>query len=178
MNSPEQLKFPIGKFKKPEVITKSHIDKWTGDISKFPERLNKEVKLLSDAQLDTTYREGGWTLRQVIHHCADSHINSLIRFKLALTEEKPTIKPYFEDRWAQLSDYKMPIEPSLKLLEGLHKRWVFLLNKLNEGDLKKAFVHPEHQQEFLLDETIGIYAWHCNHHLAHITTLKQLKGWA
>lgn len=174
----EILRFPIGRFKKPEIISPELIQRWIGDIESFPSRVKNEVIHLSDEQLDTPYRENGWTIRQVVHHCADSHMNSFTRFKLTLTEEKPIIKPYWEDRWAELLDSKtMEIGPSLQMLEGVHKRWVVLLNSLTEQDYAKSFVHPEHGKEFQLDENIGIYAWHCNHHLAHITQLKKRKNW-
>lgn len=175
----EKLRFPIGKYQKPSEITSEILAKYIADIESFPSRLKSEVEHLSDAQLDTQYRPEGWTIRQVVHHCADSHANALIRFKLAMTEDTPTIRPYYEDRWAELPDSKtMPLEPSLMLLEGLHIRWTVILKSLNESDLQKAFIHPEHGKSFKLDENTGIYAWHCNHHLAHITTLKERKGWA
>ena len=174
----EQLKYPIGKFEKPEIITKDIIAKWILDISVFPKNLKNEVSHLTDEQLDAPYRVNGWTIRQVIHHCADSHINSFIRFKLALTEEKPTIKPYWEDRWAELIDSTItPVEHSLILLDGLHFRWVILLNSLTEQDFEKSFIHPEHKNEINLKESVGLYAWHCKHHLAHITELKKIKNW-
>jgi hypothetical protein len=178
MSELENLKFPIGKFQKPEKLTKEIIESFIQDIESFPSRLKKEVATLNNDQLDTPYRPQGWTIRQVVHHCADSHMNSIIRFKLALTEDKPTIKPYYEERWAELTDSKiLPVEPSLKLLEGLHTRWTVLLKSLKEEDFQKTFIHPEHGREFRIDENIGVYAWHCNHHLAHITTLKKTKNW-
>lgn len=134
--------------------------------------------LLSDAQLDTPYRPEGWTIRQVVHHCADSHMNAIIRLKLALTEEKPVIKPYFEDRWAELVDGKsLPIEPSLKILEGVHKRWVLLLENLTASQFQRTFVHPELGTEFSLAVATANYAWHCEHHLAHITNVQTRNGW-
>ncbi|CAN1543975.1 metal-dependent hydrolase [Flavobacteriaceae bacterium] len=174
----DQLKYPIGKFDKPTVIKKDILKKWISDISTFHKRLLSEVINLTDEQLDTPYRPDGWTIRQVIHHCADSHMNSLTRLKLTLTEDKPTIKPYFEERWAELADSKnLPIEPSLKMIEGIHERWTVLLNNLSESDYSKIFIHPEHGKEFRIDENIGIYAWHCNHHLAHITETKKSNNW-
>lgn len=174
----EKLKFPIGTFAKPTLITSDILNKWISDISTFPSRLSNEVKNLTDEQLDTQYRPNGWTIRQVIHHCADSHMNSLIRLKLTLTEDKPTIKPYFEDRWAELHDTKkMPIQPSLKMLEGIHERWTVLLNHLTEEQHARIFIHPEHGKTFRVDENIGVYAWHCNHHLAHITETKRRNNW-
>jgi len=169
----EQLKFPIGRFKKPNIITKEILQDWIADIEVFPKRLSEEVANLSDLQLDTPYRPEGWTIRQVVHHCADSHMNSFIRLKLALTEESPIIKPYYEDRWAELDDSKnMYIIPSLKMLEGIHERWTKLLMNLSDEQLSRVFIHPEHGKSFRVDENIGIYAWHCNHHLAHIIQAK------
>ena len=174
----DELKFPIGQFICPEKITEALLVKYKNAIATFPERLKKEVLHLNDHQLNTPYRQDGWTIRQVVHHCADSHMNSLIRFKLALTEDNPTIRPYFEERWAELADSKtMPIESSLKMLEGIHERWTVLLNSLTQSDLARTFVHPQSGQQFQLAENIGIYAWHCDHHLAHVTTLKQRNGW-
>ena len=174
----EELKYPIGKFVKPDYYTPEILNQYILDIGLFPSRLRAEVEQLTDEQLDTCYRPDGWTIRQVVHHCADSHMNSFTRFKLALTEEKPTIKPYFEDRWAELVDSKsMPIEPSLKILEGLHQRWVVLLKSLTKEDLERRFVHPEHGKELKLDGTLGLHAWHCHHHLAHITNAKKLNQW-
>jgi len=174
----EELKYPIGRYDRPTAFTADNLKKSIQDIEDFPKKIRKEVQSLSDVQLDTPYRPAGWTIRQLVNHCADSHMNSLIRFKLALTEEKPIIKPYFEDRWAELPDSKnIPIEPALKLVEGLHERWVVLLKNLTEEQLAKTFIHPEHAKEFSLEETITIYAWHCNHHLAHLTRLKQTKNW-
>jgi hypothetical protein len=167
--STEHLQYPIGQFSMPESITKEIISHWIDDIASFPERLRIAVSELSDEQLEHTYRPGGWTIRQVIHHCADSHMNSFIRFKLALTEDQPTIKPYYEDRWAELQDTKnMTVQSSLKILEGLHLRWTHLLRALTQTDYARTFYHPENKKTIRLDENIGIYAWHCNHHLAHI----------
>ncbi len=174
----EALKYPIGKYNKPNILTPEIIRRYIADIESFPKRLRQEVELLNEEQLNTPYRPEGWTIRQVVHHCADSHMNSLIRFKLALTEEAPTIKPYDEERWAELADSKtMPIVPSLQLLESLHQRWTVLLKNLNDSDLSKTFIHPEHGKIFRIDENMGVYAWHGNHHLAHITSLKARMNW-
>lgn len=170
----EKLKYPIGKFKKPENITKEHIGNWLRIIDEFPAELNNEVKGLTEKELEKQYRPNGWTIKQVVNHCADSHMNSLIRFKLALTEETPTIKPYFENLWAELPDSKdYPIGDSLKILEGLHARWTTLLKHLNENDLERALFHPETKEKIPLKTNIGIYAWHCQHHLAHVINAKQ-----
>lgn len=174
----EQQKFPIDVFIKPNVITKPIITDWIKIIATFPIEVKKATQSLSDTQLDTPYRDGGWTIRQVVHHCADSHMNSFIRFKLALTEENPTIKPYFEDCWATFPDYTLhSIESSIKILEGLHSRWETLLLHLDEIQLNRIFTHPEHGIQITLAENIGIYAWHCKHHLAHIVALKQKENW-
>lgn len=171
------LRFPIGTYKKTVDPSKHQLAGFISDIHLFPQRLREAVEPLSQAQLDTPYRPGGWTVRQVVHHCADSHMNSIIRFKLALTEDVPTVKPYQEDRWAELADSKTAIAFSLCILDGLHSRWTALLDALTEAELKKTFTHPEHTSPFKIDEYIGMYSWHCNHHLAHITTLKQREGW-
>lgn len=175
----ESLKYPIGKFEKPTNITNDALQKWILDIATFPARIREAVRHLTDEQQNTPYRPDGWTIQQVVHHCADSHMNSLVRLKLALTEENPTIKPYYEERWAVLEDSKnMPIESSLKMLEGIHERWVFLLRNLEVEAFSKTFVHPEHGKLVRIDENIGMYAWHCNHHLAHITELKKRNKWS
>ena len=174
----EKLKFPIGHFVKPVELPKQVIETFIADIESFPSRLEKEVATLKEEQLDAEYRPKGWTIRQVVHHCADSHMNSLTRFKLTLTEDKPVIKPYWEDRWAELPDSKsMSVEPALQMLKGLHARWTYLLKSIKEEEWQRSFIHPEHGREIALGENIGIYAWHCNHHLAHITSLKARKNW-
>jgi hypothetical protein len=174
----DKLRYPIGKFITPEVYTTDYLSERIQEIADFPALLKKEVSQLSDEQLDTPYRDGGWTIRQVTHHCADSHMNCFIRLKWALTEDTPTIKFYYEDLWGEMVDNtKMPIEPTLALLEGLHFRLAYLMNSLSESDLNKSFIHPEHNATFQIKEIIGTYAWHGLHHLAHITELKNSKGW-
>ena len=174
----EQFRFPIGKYETPTIITSAQIIEWKGIIAALPNELRAEVAELTANQLDTRYRPKGWTIRQVVHHLADSHLNAYMRFKLALTEDCPTIRPYAEPKWAELPDGKSgPIGPSLDLLQGLHARWVLMLDQLNAADLAREYVHPEHRRNFRLDDTIGIYAWHCGHHMAHITRLKAWKGW-
>ena len=169
----EKLMFPIGDFNRPDAISNEHVSTWIKTIAAFPEQLRTEVSSLTEHQLDTTYRPGGWSIRQVVHHCADSHLNSFIRIKLALTEDTPTVKPYFEDKWAELPDGKsMDVEASLKIIEGLHARWVFLLNSLTSHELNRSFFHPEHYKTIQIDEIVGFYAWHCQHHLAHIRIAK------
>ena len=131
---------------------------------------------MNDAQLDTHYRPGGWTVRQTVHHVADSHLNAYVRFKLALTEDTPTIRPYDEAEWAELPDSTMPLENSFKIIEGVHSRWVNLLNSMSDDDYQKKLVHPE-SGEWTLEKFLGLYAWHSKHHTAHITKLAEREGW-
>ncbi|PIE49189.1 MAG: metal-dependent hydrolase [Flavobacteriales bacterium] len=174
----EQLKYPIGKVELPSPITSSHICKWIEIIESFPKQLKKIVSGLSEEQLDTPYRPEGWTVRQLIHHLADSHLNSYIRFRWALTEVKPVIKPYYEDRWAELPDSRSaPIRLSLNLLKALHAKWAYLLKGLNANELQHTFIHPHGNKETSLAEAIGQYAWHCVHHYAHINNLKKRNNW-
>lgn len=178
MEELEKLKHPIGQHEKPALITQELMQSFIQKIAAFPENLKKAVIHLSDEQLDTPYRPDGWTIRQVVHHCADSHMNALCRFKLALTEDNPVIKPYHEEIWAELADSKtLEIAPSLILLEGLHQRWVKLLSSLSAAELQRSFIHPSHGNKVFLDENTSIYAWHGEHHLAQITELKKRKNW-
>jgi uncharacterized damage-inducible protein DinB len=170
------MKYPIGTFQFDDEITSSVTSVWINEIEDLPGLLRDAVKDLDKEQLDTAYRSGGWTVRQVIHHLADSHMNAYVRFKLALTEEKPVIKPYEETKWAELSDYKLPIDISLSLLEALHIRWTDLLLSLIPADMEKTFIHPD-SGEVSVGKNIGIYAWHGRHHLAQITSLCNRKGW-
>ena len=173
----QKLKYPIGRYAKPDPITPEILEERIAIIEAFPKKMAAEVAALSDEQLDTPYRPGGWTIRQVVHHCADSHMNAFVRLKLTLTEDKPTVKPYLEARWAELPDSSLPVELSLKLLEGLHARWAWLLRSLSEEELAMRFVHPEQGRETRLDGLITLYGWHCEHHLAHITGIKREKNW-
>lgn len=173
----EHLKYPIGKARIPDNIAAKDVDKWISILESFPRKLRLITQNLTDEQLDTPYREGGWTVRQVVHHVVDSHYNSYIRFKWTLTEDKPVIKAYFEERWAELDDYKAPIELSLMALDSLHAKWVYLLKSLSDADLKKVFIHPETNEEVSLEKNIGIYAWHSKHHYAHIGNLLTSKDW-
>ncbi|MFB9325703.1 YfiT family bacillithiol transferase [Paenibacillus aurantiacus] len=171
-------RYPIGPFAHEGAVTPEQRETWIREIEKLPAKLRLAVEGLSEEQLDTPYREGGWTVRQVVHHVADSHMNSLTRFKLALTEDQPTIKPYAEERWAELADTRTaPVELSLHLIEALHERWVLLLESLTEAEFERAFYHPESGETVPLDRSLGIYAWHGNHHAAHITALRARKGW-
>ena len=171
------LRYPIGKFEYTGPLTKSERNALIEDIDSLPANLRKAVDGLSDEQLETPYRPGGWTVRQVVHHLADSHINSHVRFRLALTEEQPTIKPYFQERWAELNDARSaPMHVSLDLLDALHRRWVILLKSLSDADFSKSFEHPE-SGTVTLDRNLGLYAWHGKHHVAHITALRERMGW-
>ncbi len=173
----EKLRYPIGKFKTEDNITTKMIKEFILEIEKAPDELKRAVNVLSETQLNTPYRSGGWTVKQVVHHLADSHMNSYIRFKLALTEKSPQIKPYDEAEWAKLKDSEeTPVQVSVDLFAALHKRWIILLNNLSSNDLKKTFFHPE-RGLVRLDKTIALYAWHGKHHIAHINSLRKRMGW-
>ena len=170
-------RYPIGQFTWTGSTTPDQRISAIGDIAAAPARMRGAVAGLTNAQLDTPYREGGWTVRQVVHHVPDSHMNSYIRFKFALTEHEPTIKPYDEGVWANLIDARTAaVDPSLDLLEGLHHRWAILLRSLTEDDVKRKFHHPE-LGTVSIDQYIALYAWHSKHHVAHITALRERKGW-
>jgi hypothetical protein len=174
----QQLKSPIGPFEMPKTISQHQLDNWIQRIQDLPARLRLKVEGLSDEQLDTQYRPSGWTLRQVVHHLPDSHMNSYIRFKLAVTEKNPTIRPYHEDRWAECLEARTaPIESSLLLLESLHHRWVLFLRSLKAEEFLKTFVHPEHNEILILQNVLALYAWHGEHHLGHITATKRNNNW-
>lgn len=172
-----ELRYPIGQFSPPDTVTVDRVDRWTDDIAALPADLRRVVCSLTDFQLDTRYRPGGWTVRQVVHHLPDSHMNSFVRFKWALTENRPVIKPYDEKLWALLPDSRAAIAHSLDLLGALHSRWVDLLRGLDWPQLQREFVHPE-SGPAALAVTVGSYAWHGRHHLAHIERLVQRKGWS
>lgn len=174
----EKLQYPIGKFEAPKLYTRKYLEEKIEKIEHFPKILKNEVHTLSEVQLNTPYRPEGWSIRQVIHHCADSHMNCFIRIKWALTENQPVIKYYEEALWGEGIDNRtMPIEPSLQLLTGLHFRLGYVLRGLKEEELLKTFIHPEHGKIFSIQDMIGMYAWHCEHHLAQITELKKRKKW-
>jgi hypothetical protein len=174
----ETLKHPIGQANIPEKITKKNIEDWISVLERFPQELEFLIRDLSDNQLEIPYREGGWSIRQVVHHCYDSHHNSYTRFKWALTEDKPLIKAYFEEKWAELHDSKSgPIFLTIDALKALHAKWVYLLNGLSNLELEKSFIHPSENNEVSLKENIGIYAWHCQHHYSHIEQLMLREGW-
>ncbi|KGR75623.1 YfiT family bacillithiol transferase [Ureibacillus sinduriensis] len=167
-------RYPIGQFTCGETISLEDIQRWIEEIKTFPKELREVVEGLGEEMLENTYREGGWTIRQLVHHIADSHLNSYIRFKLALTETNPTIKPYAEDKWAELPDSSLPIEISLNIIQSLHERWAFLLANLTVAQHKRNFIHPD-SGDIPLEMNVGLYAWHGNHHLAHIRNAIQ-KG--
>jgi len=174
MTTLHQLRFPVGEFIATPNPGPALIASWIEIIAHFPKVVRQEVEHLDDQALATPYRPNGWTIRQVVHHCADSHLNAFTRFKLALTEDGPNIKPYDEAAWAELPDTtQADIGFSLSLLDGLHARWAILLNHLNEEDFKKQFFHPEHGTAFSLLLTIDNYQWHCRHHLEHIRQAKR-----
>jgi uncharacterized damage-inducible protein DinB len=172
------LRYPVGRFGVEGEITPARREGWIGEVAEAPGLLRAAVLGLSEEQFDTPYREGGWTVRQVVHHVPDSHLNAYVRFKLALTEENPTIRPYEEARWAELPDTAgTHIGVSLMLLEALHRRWVVLLRALTEPQWARTVYHPESQKQFQLDALLAQYAWHGRHHVAHITTLRDRMGW-
>lgn len=173
----EKLKYPIGRYHEAENIEKAEINNFIKEIETLPQRLADAVRGLSTEQLRTRYRPDGWTIQQVVHHIADSHLNAYVRFKLALTEDNPVIKPYNEKLWAELPDSKLlDINVSLTLIDSLHRRWTVLLKQLNDNELEKKFLHPDSGMK-TLSETVCQYAWHVNHHLAHIISLKEKMKW-
>jgi hypothetical protein len=171
------LRYPIGKFLPKEEYTKNELEQFIGRIESLPSKLEREVGNLTSSQLDTPYRDGGWTVRQVIHHMADSHLNAYIRFKWTLTEETPMIKAYNEKAWAETVEMKANPNLSIALLKALHAKWIVLLRGHTATDLKKEFIHPETKKHIRLENLMGMYAWHGEHHLAHITALKVRMGW-
>ena len=163
------LKYPIGEYDYQQEVKPANIREWITQIKAFPGQMRETVSVLSEDQLNLSYRPGGWSIHQLVHHVCDSHLNGYIRFKLALTENLPTIKPYDQEKWAELADYdQLPVKDSLDFLELLHKRWVVLLHSMNETDFNRQLNHPE-SGILSLKTYLGAYAWHCRHHLAHIT---------
>jgi hypothetical protein len=171
------LRFPIGRFERRETLTAEERVAMIEQIAETPARIREAIAGLGDAQLDTPYREGGWTVRQVVHHVPDSHMNAFIRLKLALTEDEPTVRPYDEAAWAELADAReTPIEVSMTLLESLHTRWTGLMRALREDDFRRTLRHPDHGV-MTVDWLMAMYAWHGRHHTAHITALRERQGW-
>ena len=174
----DDFRFPVGRFVRPTELSGADRRREIEVIAAAPANLRDAVRGLSNAQLDTPYRPDGWTVRQVVHHIPDSHANALIRFKLALTEETPTIKPYNEAAWATLEDARTtPIEVSLSLVDGLHDRWIRILNVMSASDFARTLRHPE-SGVLSLDQMLALYAWHSRHHVAHITALCSRNGWS
>ncbi len=171
------LSYPIGKYE-PQPFSQTQKEKWLTDIRFLPEELERSFLNLDAAQLHTPYREGGWTVQQLIHHVADSHMNAYTRFKLGLTENNPTIKPYEEKEWALLADNELiPINVSITLLHALHQRWYAAIKGLGDADWERVVVHPEHGRQMSLWFLLGLYAWHGKHHTRHITSLREREGW-
>lgn len=174
----EFLKYPIGKFELPKNISVEDIQKWITHLSELPRKLEEDVQKLSRAQLDNPYRPEGWTLKQLIHHIADSHMNAFLRFKWALTEDEPTIKAYDEKAFAELYDTRLaPVEISLDFIRALHGKWVILLENMSSSDFDRTFIHPESGYRYSLKESLALYSWHCRHHYAHLHNLIERKGW-
>ncbi len=168
----KRLQFPIGPFVQPETITADQLNNWISIIAAFPAAVRAAVRPMDNAWLDKPYRPGGWSSREVIHHCADSHMHAYIRMKFALTLDNPTIMPYPEADWAKLPDYSLPVAVSLDLLEALHTRWTSLLRNLSADALARTYYHPENKKSYSIALAIGLYAWHCDHHLAHIRSVE------
>ena len=177
MTEMDDERYPIGKFIPQEKYSESDLQKSIEEIESMPPLLAQSIKQLTPKQLDTPYREGGWTLRQVVHHLADSHMNAYIRIKWTITENAPVIKAYDEKAWAETPETKSEPDVSLSLLHALHTKWVILLKSLPPEELSKEFIHPETKRSMRLDKMIALYAWHGRHHLAHINSLKHKKGW-
>lgn len=170
-------RYPIGKFE-PKAFSQKQKEEWLADIQFLPEELERAILNLDEAQLQTPYRDGGWTVQQLVHHVADSHMNAFTRFRLGLTEDNPTIKPYDENEWAKLADVNtVPINVSLTLLHALHQRMYATIKDLTIEQWDRTVVHPEHNRQMSLWILLGLYAWHGRHHTAHITTLRENKGW-
>jgi uncharacterized damage-inducible protein DinB len=173
----DDLRYPIGKFTFPKSVDANERESMIREIAETPERLQEALAGLSDEQLDTPYRPGGWTVRQVVHHLPDSHLNSYLRFKLAVTEDEPTIVAYDESRWAELADARnAPIEASLQLLTALHERWVMFLRSLTEDQYERRFLHPD-LGAVEVGKNVALYAWHGRHHVAHIKALRERERW-
>lgn len=173
----QSLQYPIGKYVE-QPFSEIQFQEWLLDIKSLPMQLEQAISDLDEQQFDTPYREGGWTVKQLVHHVADSHMNAYIRFKLGLTEEKPTIKPYEEKEWAKMIDSEtLPVNISVTLLHALHIRWNEILRNMTEIDFNREVYHPEHKTHMTLWYLFGMYAWHSRHHVAHITGLREREGW-
>lgn len=176
-NNIEELKYPIGRYQKPESCTEDMKREWIGVLKALPSWMDASIENLDEHQLHTPYREGGWTIQQVVHHIADSHMNAYIRVKLALTEDNPTIKPYDEGEWAKLPDSSLPVNISVTLLHALHRKLVHLLQNLDAEDWERTYYHPDHKRNFPVWEVVALYAWHSRHHTEHIRQLRERMNW-
>jgi hypothetical protein len=176
--SVDSLRYPVGRFVQPPAFLPASVREWRHDLADLPSRVRDAIRGLNQAQLDTPYREGGWTIRQTVHHLADSHVNAYVRFRLALTEADPTIRPYDEALWAELPDARtMPVGVSIELLSGLHARWIALIDTFRADEWQRTYIHPEQHRAVPLWQATALYAWHCRHHVAHINHLRGEKGW-
>lgn len=174
----DPIRYPVGKFEMKEPVDAAQRTRWMEDIAVLANRLGEAVAGLDDAKLDTPYREGGWTVRQIAHHVADAHMQFFIRFKLALTEDHPTIKGFHQDGWAELADAQSaPVTPSLSLIAGVSDRWIRLARTVQEKDFSKTFYHPGYDRIYSLDACLGIASWHGRHHAAQIAALRERMGW-
>lgn len=173
----EKLRFPVGRFNPPETLTLEHIPGMIETIRQFPDKVSALINDLPIDALNWKYRPGGWSAKQVVHHCADSHMNALIRFKLALTEDEPTIRPYYEDRWAELMDSRQDdLLPSVFILGGVHRRWTQVMQSMILSDWNRGYIHPEYNRRYTLYQALGNYDWHCKHHLEHLRLAIQFNG--
>ena len=174
----EQLRYPIGRYQKPEANTPELMREWIAILKALPSWMDACIENLDEAQLQVPYREGGWNTQQVIHHVADSHMNAYVRLKLALTEDNPTVKPYAEAEWAKLIDTEIvPVNISVTLLHALHRRMVVLLENMSAADWDRTYYHPDHQRNFPVWELVALYAWHSRHHTEHIKQLRERMNW-
>ena len=174
----ESLQYPIGRFVRPVEVSEEEISRAIVIISEFPDKIQRAVENLDDEQLDTPYRPDGWTIRQVVHHCADSHMNAYMRFKLALTEETPTIKPYAQTRWASLIDSQvLPPDISIVIIKGIHARWVTIMDGMSDEEWDRRLIHPDQGAAQSLKQVVRMYEWHSEHHLAHVTGLIERMNW-
>ena len=177
-NNMEHLQYPIGRYRKPDACTPEQIQEWIKTLQVLPSWMDACIENLDEKQLQVPYREGGWTIQQVVHHVADSHMNAYIRLKLALTEDNPIIKPYDEKAWAELIDTKLvPVNVSVTLLHSMHRRMVAVLQNMKPGDWDRTYFHPEHKRSFPVWEMVALYAWHSRHHTEHIKQLRERMKW-
>lgn len=177
-NELEQLKYPIGRYRKPDAYTPELVKEWINTLQALPSWMDVSIENLDEAQLQVPYRPGGWDIQQVVHHVADSHMNAYIRLKLALTEDNPTIKPYDENAWAALADVRIvPVNVSVTMIHTIHRRMVALLQHMQPSDWERTYYHPDHQRNFPIWEMVALYAWHSRHHTEHIRQLRLRMGW-